>query len=415
MASDQFTQVTTTSWLKRLAASFKAIGFGLLLFVLAFPVLWWNEGRAVKTAKGLEEGAGVVVSIPERPLQQAYAGRLVHLSGEARTDARLSDPDFAIEVNAIRLVRKVEMFQWQERKQTEERTQLGGSTETVTTYSYSKGWAEGLINSSQFAQPQGHQNPASMPYASRNWSATAVQVGDFTLNASQINMIPANQPLNLSTAHTVAPPAAPATDTPEADAAPDVVSANTSPRVQRLGEMLYLGDDPHNPQIGDLRITYSVAYPQTVSIIARQSGTSFEAYRTQHNTTINLLYPGQHSAEAMFASEHSKNTLLLWILRLVGFVMMSAGLKMVLGPLGVLADVIPLFGTIVRAGTGLMASTTAVFFSFFTIGLAWLFYRPLLGIGLLLISAAGITAATLLLKKNQRSVEHLPTSKPNPS
>lgn len=39
------TEVQTESYFSRLGNSFKGIGGGLLLFLIAFPLLFWNEGR----------------------------------------------------------------------------------------------------------------------------------------------------------------------------------------------------------------------------------------------------------------------------------------------------------------------------------------------------------------------------------
>ena len=50
-----YTETTTTGYVTRVGNSFKAIGSGLLLFLLGTALLWWNEGRAVKTEKMLDE------------------------------------------------------------------------------------------------------------------------------------------------------------------------------------------------------------------------------------------------------------------------------------------------------------------------------------------------------------------------
>ena len=63
---------------------------------------------------------------------------------------------------------------------------------------------------------------------------------------------------------------------------------------------------------------------------------------------------------------------------------------MVLSPLKVLADVVPFIGSIVGAGTGFIAFLLSVIGTFITIALAWLWFRPALGIALLLVAASGI-------------------------
>ncbi|MCY2994909.1 MAG: hypothetical protein NTY19_44665 [Planctomycetota bacterium] len=61
--SDSFSEVTSQSWFSRLGNAIKGVLLGIILFVVAFPLLWWNEGRAVKTAKGLKEAGGAVVAV----------------------------------------------------------------------------------------------------------------------------------------------------------------------------------------------------------------------------------------------------------------------------------------------------------------------------------------------------------------
>jgi hypothetical protein len=84
--SDKITEVTEKSWGSRIMDSIKGVAIGALLFIASFPVLWMNEGCAVRTARGLEEGAGNVISVSADTVETANNGKLVHLSGEAKTD-----------------------------------------------------------------------------------------------------------------------------------------------------------------------------------------------------------------------------------------------------------------------------------------------------------------------------------------
>lgn len=60
---DRVSVTTSQSWLSRLAGSIKSVVFGMVLFVVGFPLLFWHEGRAAKMARSLTEGAGIVVSV----------------------------------------------------------------------------------------------------------------------------------------------------------------------------------------------------------------------------------------------------------------------------------------------------------------------------------------------------------------
>ena len=58
-----YTETSTTGYGTRVGNSFRAIGSGLLLLVLGTALLWWNEGRAVKTEKMLNEAGNAYVEM----------------------------------------------------------------------------------------------------------------------------------------------------------------------------------------------------------------------------------------------------------------------------------------------------------------------------------------------------------------
>ena len=150
MSKDSYTEVTRKSWLSRLGESIKGIVVGGILFIVAFPLILWNENRSIDTAKGLEEGAAAVVTIAASPVDPQYEGQLVHVNANTTTDAVLKDPDFGVSLNAIKLKRTVAMYQWEESQESKTEKKLGGGTETITTYRHNKVWSEDLIDSSGF-------------------------------------------------------------------------------------------------------------------------------------------------------------------------------------------------------------------------------------------------------------------------
>ena len=129
MSKDSYNEVTKTSWISRLGGAFKGIVMGLIFFLIAFPLLFLNEGRAVKTYKTLKEGLAKVSSVTSEKIDPHFDGRLVHMTGKAVTNDRLTDPEFAITVNAIKLKRNVNMYQWQENAQSETKKKIGGGNE----------------------------------------------------------------------------------------------------------------------------------------------------------------------------------------------------------------------------------------------------------------------------------------------
>ena len=78
---------------------------------------------------------------------------------------------------------------------------------------------------------------------------------------------------------------------------------------------------------------------------------------------------------------------------------MFFGLTLVVRPLSVLADVLPPVGSLVEMGTGFVALLVSASLSLATISVAWLFYRPLVGIPLLLVGMGLIALLVVKLAK----------------
>ncbi len=161
-----FTERSSKSWFGRMKSALSSIVGGVLLFLVAGVLLFWNEGRAVKRFQTLQEGSGLVVSAPSTAVEAANEGKLVHISGKAVTKDVLRDELLNVAVNALGLTRKVEMLQWSENQKSETKKKLGGGTETVTTYSYALKWSDKQIDSARFRHPQGHENTLSFPISS---------------------------------------------------------------------------------------------------------------------------------------------------------------------------------------------------------------------------------------------------------
>ena len=191
-------KVTTESWGSRLGGSFKGIITGGVLFLAGIPLLFWNEGRAVKNTKALEEGESVCLTVPTiDTVDMQNEGKLIHATGNAVTQAMLTDDVFpGISMKAIKLARTVEYYQWVEDESTREEKQLGGSVKRTTTYSYKKDWVSAPIDSSSF-QEAGHDNLVHLNVEDARQSAEEVTFGAFTLTPKQIARISGSKPVDL--------------------------------------------------------------------------------------------------------------------------------------------------------------------------------------------------------------------------
>jgi len=80
---------------------------------------------------------------------------------------------------------------------------------------------------------------------------------------------------------------------------------------------------------------------------------------------------------------------------------MLLGLNLIFKPLSVLADVLPILGTLVEMGTGIVAFIIALVLSILTIGIAWVAYRPVLGISLIVLAVVVFFGLKFLRKKER--------------
>jgi hypothetical protein len=264
------------------------------------------------------------------------------------------------------------MYQWKEHESRETRKKTGGGSETVTTYDYKKDWATGRVDSSSFKKPEGHENPEAPAYQSKTFTADPVKVGAFTMSAEQVDLLTDSEAL------------------PVEAAAADKLPAALKDKTKINDGKFFMSKDPASPEVGDVRVSYRVIKPATVSLVAVQKAASFAPYQAKAGDVILLVEAGTHTAAQMFKTAQDRNVIMTWILRGVGFFMMFLGLFLVFRPVSVLADVLPLFGTALGAGIGLFAFLGAAVLSIFTIAVAWLVVRPVMGVALIVVAGAGI-------------------------
>ncbi len=384
MSENRFTEVTNQSWFSRIRGAFKGILMGLVLFVVAFPLLFLNEGRAVKTYKTLKEGGKTVITVASGSVDAANEGKLVHVTGLADTETTLTDPVFGVSEKALKLKRTVEMYQWNEKSKSTTKKKLGGGTETTKEYSYSQEWSDKLISTADFKLPSGHENPPSMPYRSSEQVVDSASLDAFSLPPSLVAKINNAEALGINS-ETILPEAIQDT-------------------AQVFDGGFYFGTNSASPRVGDVRVMFDVVRPSHVSVIAKQTGNTFAPYVAKASGTIELLQVGVHTADDMIQAAQASNRMLTWIVRLVGFLLMMGGLNLVFKPLSVVADILPIAGTIIGAGTGLVAFLLAAAGSLVTIAIAWVVYRPLVGIILLIIAVGVVVMLKGKLKPTQAGV-----------
>ena len=416
----------TTGYGTRVGNSFKAIGTGFILFCIGTALLWWNEGRTVKTEKMLEEVGGSYVEM-ENPNKKdaSLDGELICGSALATTEDSLSDKQFGVGAKAIALHRRVEYYQWVEDSKESSEDKLGGKEVTTTTYTYSKKWVSQPIESSEFKDPAyQNKNMVLTTVEESEQYAENVKFGAYQLNESLIHQISSREGLDLninedllkeldknaqtayerfygvkkSAKQTVEQLAETTVLSDSAKAVADSLKAVNDSIIKNAvnkkdleyvhlaGNVLYFGRVPGSPEIGDVRVTFEKVVPAKVTVIAVVDGDSFKAFKAKNGKRFQRLVMGKKSGDEIIDIEKETNNMLLWVFRIFGVMLVIGGLKGIFGFLETILKVVPFIANIFGWGVGVVCTILGLVWSLIIIAIAWLFYRPILGITLLVIA-----------------------------
>ncbi|MSU75107.1 MAG: hypothetical protein EXS55_01135 [Candidatus Magasanikbacteria bacterium] len=379
---DQFTQTTNVGLGSRLMNSIKGVLVGLLLFVVSFGVLYWNEGRAGRAAKLVKQAMQAPV-VDATNVDQSAQGKLVAARGAIKTTETLSDSvtvpgtSELVQVKAgnyLKLSRQAEMFAWKETSKTETQKNTGGSETQNITYSYTKEWVAEPANSAEFKIPEGHENPA-MGVPSNDTTVTVATLGNLTLDMTSLGL-PGSDALVLTSSSVAYP-------------TPLLAQAGTS-------EFVFLGKGTlASPQVGDVRVHYGyVPANIQVTTFGKLDGTNLSSFVDQKNGSLYRAFKG--TKDEAIATMKSENSTMTWILRLVGFIMMWVGLSMFFGPISTFLDILPIAGSISRGLIGAVTFIVAAVLSIVTIAVSMILHNI---IAVLVAVAVAAGVSVFLVKK----------------
>merc|ERR1719334_2900151 len=152
-------------------------------------LLFWNEGRAVRISVSLAEGLRDV-TVPEtiNVVFEENNGKLVLVGGPLSIPDFLTDPYYGISINAAKLRKVVQVYQWYETEDQRSQNPETASSDPhdhEKTYSYDTDWFDHHIDSSNFANTLGHHNPhlSDWPANSSLVVNSRVKIGDYLLGA----------------------------------------------------------------------------------------------------------------------------------------------------------------------------------------------------------------------------------------
>ncbi|KOB53259.1 Transmembrane protein 43-like protein [Operophtera brumata] len=264
----------------------------LILFSGVTYFLIWAEGKTIESNLMLEELVSAAESIDVHTGDDSarYEGRVVHIVGPLRVMEPISEPDYNIHVQAVKLRKRVQMYQWIEETTEQANFLSEPAEESQKTYWYHKDWRDYVVDSALFYIRPGHHNPTSIPMFSETHIAESVKVGWLHLG------LDVKRKVN------------------------DYYEIWSDSRPERSDIKLhsgfyYHGESALQHNIGDLRIHFSYA--------GREDDIPYSPQYFPTADPISLFRKGSYSLKQLFELEKHAANIHTWKYRLLGFVQFS--------------------------------------------------------------------------------------------
>ena len=356
--------------MKRISNSFKGILGGIIAIAIGIGLLWWNEGNNVKNLKTTAELDEVYIDVDSSSIDSKNEGKLIATSGKLINEETLTDKQFLVSVETPLMKRIVEVYQWEEDEDTDE--------DGDTVYRYKKVWSSELIDSTEFNR-SGYNNPQHKKFEDETFASKEVKVGAFKLSDDQIKELSTNAKF---------------TDFNEEQANKNNLTIS--------GKYLTNSEDLDNPKIGDVRIYFVYNNSTDISVLAVQKGESFIDFVSKAGKNVNKVVDGTHSGKDMINDIKKSNNAFKWVLRVAGAILCMMGFSTILKPISAITSYVPILGSLVGAAVGLVSFILGLCLSLLVIAIAWIRFRPIVGISLLAI--IGVLLLILFIK-NKKTIE----------
>eukprot|EP00429_Kryptoperidinium_foliaceum_P007020 CAMPEP_0176005814 /NCGR_PEP_ID=MMETSP0120_2-20121206/2400_1 /TAXON_ID=160619 /ORGANISM="Kryptoperidinium foliaceum, Strain CCMP 1326" /LENGTH=491 /DNA_ID=CAMNT_0017338533 /DNA_START=73 /DNA_END=1544 /DNA_ORIENTATION=+ len=395
--------------------------FGILLWIGSMYLIFWNEQRGVLRRRELEEGFKMVTTVRLEDFQDGLLmlqdGDLVHVTGRLsttplvlkdeefgvvagndgdamglvgssddnstdvlsnRTDTVISNSTQPQNLAALRLLRRVMMYQWIESWESRDTTNWKGETTTKYTYYYYEEWSKFHHNSSEY-DDKNKRNP-DPPFRSREWKASKVMLGnEFELSTKVLN--------NMRWYEQV--------DDLEIEKIPDKDLRERISHQESSNDTFYYrateDSSPSRPKVGDMILWWQLVEIDIISIVARIEGNQLTTFPARMGNRNVLIQKGNHTKQEMLEQAMEETAQNAIALRLVGILMLFLSVGVLLKPYSAAMTTFPVIDKCIR-GTPpscifpCTAITITVAMASIAVSLAWLTYRPAIAAPILVCS-----------------------------
>lgn len=345
--TDSYTEFSYRSHSSRVFGSIIFALVSPIFIILIFYIFIFFENHFKLKQMGLSEAGNKVITVSSQVIDDKNTGKVIHVSGKVSSPEIVEDKRFSIKFNALKVVRKVEMYQWDETKNSSETVLPGGDSVTTTTYKYKKVWSYELIDSNEFRKKK-YRNPKSFRIKRKKLCVSEASIGAFQVSGPHIN--------NLDTKEI------------RLKKQPKPENGKYAGRIHLTKQgRIFIGTDHKNPKIGDYRVSYEVARPGVYSLIGEQTEREISPFVSDENVRLSVIRQGLYKAGELIKMEKAEVSHFTWVLRFISWIFYTILVALILEPFAVLADVVPWFGDIKRTKNIAIASGVAVVLSIFTV------------------------------------------------
>jgi len=404
--ADKVTVTTRHSYWSRVKNSFAKIWIGILLVILSIIWIFKNEQNFIQTKVALSEWAEIVKEANSTEINPELDQAEVHLYWETSSSAEaLQDSVFWVMVDDLKLARNVSMYQWTEKSEEHCTDNVGWSEDCTTTYSYNKTWKDFPVNSSDFYESAWHENPTTWKYESQEREKSPIMLWVYILDSIFINDLDTYRAVDLSKQEIIVPEEYKISETTNTETSENAVEDNNNSylywewenktaeswiKFHVYSDHIYIWANEWNPQVWDLKITFSSVKTWTVSVIWQQVWNNLTTYTASNWKPIALLENWQVTAANMFIHAQQANKAMTWIFRWVLLLLMFAWFSMMLEFITTLAKVLPFLSRIIGVWTGIIAFALTLVFGFLAFSISRLAVRPVIWLICLAVAVFGI-------------------------
>ncbi|MEK7183821.1 MAG: TMEM43 family protein [Patescibacteria group bacterium] len=357
--------------------SISGVLFGIMLFLVSFGVLYWNEGRADLSDVAKK---AVIIQADSVTSNTELDGQLVSASGTVTAEPLIGDDLYLKPGSYFAVERHVDVYAWVEQSETVTRNPSDGPETTETVYSYVMEWVDEPADAKEFHEPEGHTNPAgTLDESNTTVSSAMVEQYGFT---PEVIDLPVLSPVTLKA---------------------DKVSLTQNATLVSEA-YIYVRNSTTGtyqaPQLGDERVSYAVLpVPFEGTVFGKLDGSTIDPFVTKKGDTFYRVFNETHDESV--ARLHAEYTTALWAFRVFGFLMMWFGLALLFTPIRSVLDFVPILGGIGKAVIAFITFVVALILSAVTVVVSAVLHNLIAVIIVVAVMLGLAMTAGAVAKKNK--------------